>query len=337
MRAALSLAVAAALLNVSLSAMAAGNTGWEVPRTEYGHPDLQGYWTNTTLTPIERPVELGDKKAYTEAEALALENAARDFEIQKAEPLDADRAPPPVGGAIGQEADINFSDVFTNVLKVRGEYRTSMIVDPANGRFPFREDGRRQDIFAQWTAQGLGSADGPEARTPGDRCLSRGIPPMTVTPYNNNYQIVQNKDYVMLMGEMVHDARIIRLDKEHMPGDAKNWLGDSVGHWDGDALVVHTKNLRPELSHFRLISTAQLELTERFEIVSESEILYTVTVTDPQVYTQPFTEEITLMRKAPGDLIYEYSCHEGNYGLEGILAGARRVEWDARQTTGESN
>ncbi len=331
MRTVLSLAIAAALLNISLTAEAAeGSTAWQIPRTEYGHPNLQGYWTNTTLTPIERPVELGDKKAYTEAEALELENAARAFEQQKAEPLDADRAPPPVGGAIGQEADINFSDVFTNVLKVRGEYRTSMIVDPANGRFPFRENGRQQDIYAKWTAQGLGPSDGPEARTPGDRCLSRGIPPMTVTPYNNNYQIVQNKDYFMLMGEMVHDARIIRLDKEHFPGEGKNWLGDSVGRWEGDTLVVHTKNLRPELSHFRLISTDQLELTERFEIVSENEILYTVTVTDPAVYTQPFTEEITLMRKAPEDLIYEYSCHEGNYGLEGILAGARRQEWDAR-------
>ncbi len=331
MRTVLSLAIAAALLNISLPAEAAeGSAGWQIPRTEYGHPNLQGFWTNTTLTPIERPVELGDKKAYTEAEALELENAARAFEQQKAEPLDADRAPPPVGSAIGQEADINFSDVFTNVLKVRGEYRTSMIVDPANGRFPFREDGRQQDIYAKWTAQGLGPSDGPEARTPGDRCLSRGIPPMTVTPYNNNYQIVQNKDYFMLMGEMVHDARIIRLNKEHLPGDGKNWLGDSVGRWEGDTLVVHTKNLRPELSHFRLISTDQLELTERFEIVSENEILYTVTVTDPAVYTQPFTEEITLMRKAPEDLIYEYSCHEGNYGLEGILAGARRQEWDAR-------
>lgn len=331
MRTVLSLAIAAALLNISLPAEAAeGSSGWQIPRTEYGHPNLQGFWTNTTLTPIERPVELGDKKAYTEAEALELENAARAFEQQKAEPLDADRAPPPVGGAIGQEADINFSDVFTNVLRVRGEYRTSMIVDPANGRFPFREDGRQQDVYAKWTAQGLGPSDGPEARTPGDRCLSRGIPPMTVTPYNNNYQIVQNKDYFMLMGEMVHDARIIRLDKEHFPGDGKNWLGDSVGRWEGDTLVVHTKNLHPQLSHFRLISTDQLELTERFEIVSENEILYTVTVTDPAVYTQPFTEEITLMRKAPEDLIYEYSCHEGNYGLEGILAGARRQEWDAR-------
>jgi len=307
---------------------------WTVPRTEYGHPNLQGFWTNTTQTPIERPVALGTQRVYPADEVAALEQTARDFEQQKAEPLDADRAPPPLGGAIGQEADINFSDVFVNVLQVKGEYRTSMIIDPPDGRFPFRPDGRQQDIFAKWTAQGLGPSDGPEARTPGDRCLARGIPPIAVTPYNNNFQIVQNQDYVMLMGEMVHDARIIRLNKDHLPFDHKTWLGDSVGYWEGDTLVVHSKNFRPEISHFRLISTDQLELTERFEIVGENEIYYSVTVTDPLVYTQPFTEELTLSRKPPGELIYEYSCHEGNYGLEGILAGARREEWDAQRAAG---
>ncbi len=159
---------------------------WVVPRTEHGHPNLQGFWTNTTQTPIERPVALGTQRAYSDVEVAALEQTARDFERQKAEPLDADRAPPPVGGAIGQEADINFSDVFVNVLRVRGEYRTSMIIDPPDGRFPFRENGRAQDIYAGWAAQGHGPSDGPETRTPGDRCLSRGIPPITVTPYNNN-------------------------------------------------------------------------------------------------------------------------------------------------------
>jgi len=309
-------------------------TAWKVPRTEHDHPNLQGFWTNTTQTPIERPVALGTQRAYTEAEVAALEETAREFERQKAEPLDANRAPPPVGGAIGQEADINFSDVFVNVLRVRGEYRTSMIIDPPDGRFPFRPDGRAQDIYARWAALGHGPSDGPEPRTPGDRCLSRGIPPMTVTPYNNNYQIVQTRDYVMLMGEMVHDARIIRLNAEHLPFDHKTWLGDSVGYWEGDTLVVHSKNFHPQNSHFRLISTDQLQLTERFERVGENEIAYSVTVTDPLVYSLPFTEELTLSRKPPGELIYEYSCHEGNYGLEGILAGARRGEWDATQAEG---
>ncbi|OGT72529.1 MAG: hypothetical protein A3H44_08585 [Gammaproteobacteria bacterium RIFCSPLOWO2_02_FULL_57_10] len=326
----LPLAIISGLFLSSLHVSGA-ETDWIIPRTEHGHPDLQGLWHNTTQTPIERPVALGEQRAYTEAEVRALEQEARDFEREKAQPLEGDREPPPVGGAIGQEADINFSDVFVNVLRVKGEYRTSMIVDPPNGRFPFREDGRSQDIYGQYRARGLDASDGPEGRTAGDRCLSRGIPPMTVTPYNNNFQIVQNKDYVMIMGEMVHDARIIRLNEEHHPGAHKTWMGDAVGHWEGDTLVVHTKNFRPEISHFRLISTDQLELTERFEIVSEDEIFYSVTVTDPLVYTQPFTEELTLMRRAPGEMMYEYSCHEGNYGLEGILAGARREEWDARQ------
>lgn len=315
----------------------AQDSGWVMPRTEYGQPDMQGVWTNTTQTPIERPIELGNQKTYSEDEVHALEEAARRFEEEKAVPLDGDRAPPPLGGAIGQEADINFSDVFVNVLKVKGEYRTSMIVDPPNGRFPFREEGRNQDIYAQYRARGLNPSDGAEGRTAGDRCLSRGIPPMTVTPYNNNFQIVQTADYFMIMAEMVHDARIIRLNAEHFPGDHKTWMGDGVAYWEGDTLVVNSRNFRPEISHFRLISTDQLEVTERFELVGENEIFYSFTINDPLVYTQPFTEELTLTRKAPDDLIYEYSCHEGNYGLEGILSGARREDWDAQRAANSAN
>jgi len=153
---------------------------------------------------------------------------------------------------------------------------------------------------------------------------------MVVTPYNANFQIVQTGDYVMLLGEMVHDARIVRLDEEHHPGEIKYWLGDSVGHWEGDTLVVHTKNFRPEISHFRLVSSDQLAITERLELVNENEIYYSVTVTDPEIYSQPFTQELTLSRHGPDDRLYEYACHEGNYGLAGILAGARREQQDAK-------
>ncbi|MEX2132284.1 MAG: hypothetical protein WD772_12450 [Pseudohongiellaceae bacterium] len=303
---------------------------WTPPRTEFGQPDLQGFWTNITQTPIERPTELGDKRAYTGEEAQALMQSAQQVESDKDQPMDPNRPPPEVGGRIGQEADINFSDTYKDVLKVKGEYRTSMIIDPPDGRFPFAESGRNRDIHAQRRLQGFGPSDGPEIRTPGDRCLSRGIPPMVVPPYNANFQIVQTRDYVMLLGEMVHDARIIRLDEEHHPGEIKSWLGDSVGHWEGDTLVVHTKNFRPEISHFRLVSSDQLELTERIELVNENEVYYSVTVTDPQIYSQPFTEELSLHRHGPGDFLYEYACHEGNYGLAGILAGARREEQDAK-------
>lgn len=305
--------------------------GWLPPRTEYGQPDLQGFWTNVTQTPIERPTELGEKQSYTEAEATALLQDALKQEADKAAPLDPARPPPELGGRIGQEADINFSDTYSNVLQVRGEYRTSLIIDPPNGRFPFAPDARDLDIHGQRRLAGFGASDGPEIRTAGDRCLSRGIPPLVVTPYNSNFQIVQTRDYVMLLGEMVHDARIIRLDESHMPFTFPAWNGNSVGHWEGDTLVVHTINFREEISHFRLLSSAQLELTERFQIVADDEIVYSVTVTDPLIYSQPFTEEITLSRHGPDDHLYEYACHEGNYGLTGILAGARREEADARQ------
>lgn len=310
------------------------SNGQAVPRTEYGHPDMQGNWSNRTQTPIARPPEFGNQRAYTEAEARALEESAREANRVKFTPIAANREAPESGSRIRQEADQNFTDIRIDVLKVNGEFRTSMIVDPPDGQFPFVEGGRQKDIYAQWRAQGHGSMDGPEIRPAGGRCLSRGIPPSTVPPYNANYQIVQTRDYVMILGEMVHDARIIRLKSEHRAGSVKSWLGDSVGYWEGDTLVVQTTNLRPEISHFRLISSDQLELTERFTLVGENEIFYSFTVTDPKIYTRPFTEELTLRRRARGEYLYEYACHEGNYSLPGILSGARRQEAD-QQASGK--
>jgi hypothetical protein len=303
--------------------------GWVVPRTEYGHPDFQGYWSNRTQTPIERPPELGDRKAYSEEEAMALEAAVREADRVKYTPIDPDRPAPEAGSRVDQQADENFIDNRVEVLRVKGEYRTSMIVDPPDGRFPFREGGRQLDIFGQWRAAGHDSSDGPEIRPAGERCLSRGIPPMTVTPYNANFQFVQTEDYVMLFGEMVHDARIIRLDSQPLAGEIPSWLGDSTGYWEGDTLVVHSRNFRPEISHFRVVSSARMELTERFEMVGENEIFYQFTVTDPVIYERPFTEELTLKRRAPGEHLYEYACHEGNYSMGGILGGARRAEVEA--------
>jgi hypothetical protein len=302
---------------------------WIMPRTEHGHPDLQGFWTNTTQTPIERPAHLGTQHAWTEAEALALEALALQADQEKALPLDGDRGAPRTGDSVGQEADINFIDSYINVLRVKGEYRTSMIVDPPDGRFPFTADAREHGLIAGWRAAGFGAIDGPEMRPPAERCLSRGIPPMVVPPYNANYQIVQTRDYVMILGEMINDARIIRLNGQHFPGEIKTWLGDSIGHWEGDALIVQTIDFRQEISHHRLLSTDLMTLSERFEIVGENEIFYSFKVTDPAIYTRPFTEEMTLRRHGPGEHLYEYSCHEGNYSLPGILAGARRQEQDA--------
>ncbi len=302
---------------------------WQQPLTEYGHPDLQGLWSNRTQTPIARPKELGSKQSYSADEALAMEQSAWEANQLKFEPLDPDREAPEAGSRIRQEADQNFTDMRTDVLRVKGEYRTSMIVDPPDGQFPFLENGRSNDIYGQWRAAGFGAMDGPEIRPAGERCLSRGIPPTTVPPYNANFQIVQTEDHVMLLGEMVHDARIIKLGGNHQPGEIKSWLGDSVGHWEGNTLVVRTINLRPEISHFRIISSGQMVLEERFEMVAANEIFYSFTVTDPEIYAKPFTEELTLTRRAAEEHLYEYACHEGNYSFAGILRGARMEEVSA--------
>jgi hypothetical protein len=261
---------------------------------------------------------------------MELEKLAWEANRVKFEPLEADREAPEIGARIQQEADQNFTDIRLDVLRVNGEYRTSMIIDPPDGQFPFVEGARQKDIFGQWRSAGHGMMDGPEIRLAAERCLSRGLPPTVVLPYNANYQIVQTESYVMLLGEMVHDARIIKLNGEHQPGEIKNWLGDSVGHWEGDTLVVNTVNLRPEISHFRLMASDQLQLDERFTLTGENEIYYSFTVTDPVIYTRPFTEELTLTRREPGEYLYEYGCHEGNYSVSGILGGARRAEMDAQ-------
>jgi len=313
--------------SAALSAAENGSS-WEMARTEFGHPDFQGNWSNRTQTPIQRPKHLGNQRAYTLAEAMALEEQALLANQEKFEPLDPSRGAPEAGGRIVQRADQNFVDMRIDVLRVNGEYRTSMIVEPEDGQFPFLENARQKDIYGKWRTAGFGLMDGPEIRPASERCLSRGIPPTTVPPYNANFQIVQTEDHVMILGEMVHDARIIKLEGRHQPGEIKTWLGDSVGRWEGDTLVVRTINLRPEISHFRLISSDQLELLERFTLVNNNEIYYSFTVTDPEIYSQPFTEELSLTRREPGEYLYEYACHEGNYSVSGILGGARREEFE---------
>ena len=306
---------------------------WEMPRTEYGHPNLQGLWGNQTQTPMERPNELLEQPVYTDEEARALEQGLRERLNSVETVLDPNRPAPEAGQRVGQEAEADNTDTEVGFTRINGQYRTSLVVDPLNGRMPFREDGgRNRDIYGQWRAQGFGEFDGPEIRPAGERCLSAigTMPPMALLPYNSNVQIVQNQDYVMIMGEMVHDARIIRLDGEHQPEHVKTWFGDSVGHWEGDTLVVHTRNYRPEISNFRIVSSGELQVDERLTLVNDKEIFYTYTVSDPEIYKQPYTVEMLLHRMEPGELMYEFACHEGNYSMEIILRGARQVEHDER-------
>ena len=314
------------LLAVALSAagIASAAEDFSVPRTAYGHPDLQGIWTNATQTPLERPRELGDKRFFTEEERQNQEQEWLNYIAARSEQSDPDRAPPTDG-----DTDLGYNNFWvdrgTEVNTINGEYRTSLIVEPEDGRIPYAE-GVRERLMARYARMGY---DGPEARPLGERCLmsfgSSGGPPMLPVMYNNNYQIVQTEDYVVILVEMVHDARIIPLDKDHNESGFPKWLGDSVGYWDGDTLVVETQNFRDE-QLFRG-ATEQLQITERFTLASENEIVYSFTLDDPQGYSRPWTGEVQMKRRPPESArMYEYACHEGNYALPGILAGARQQE-----------
>ena len=303
---------------------------WEVPRTDYGVPDLQGVWTSASITTLEREPALGNTLIVDAEEARQIEQNAALNVLAEADnaPSDPDRAPPTDGDT---DAGYNafWIDPGTRLAQIDGQYRTSWIVEPENGQIPYTQAaGMAFMEYGQSTGY-----DGPEQRPLGERCMvgfgSSGGPPMLPVLYNNNLQLVQNEDYVMIVVEMNHDARIIRLDSEHLGDEFSPWLGDSVGHWDGDTLVVETVNFHPQQS-FRfaikhvLYMPSTAKVTERFTRIGPDEILYEFTVEDDSAYTQPWTAQIPF-RTAEGSL-YEYACHEGNYALPGILAGARREE-----------
>ncbi|MFT6094625.1 MAG: hypothetical protein ACJA2Q_002530 [Pseudohongiellaceae bacterium] len=201
-----------------------------------------------------------------------------------------------------------------------------MAIDPANGQIPSNEGFN--DFHDDRKARGIENYDAPEAQDASERCLNGGlaVPSLYPMPWNANLQIVQTGDYVMIMTEMNHDARIIRLSGSHDSNDFNYWMGDSIGYWQDDTLVVHTVNFRPEHSNFLIAMSEQFELTERFKRVSDTKKVYGYTVNDPLAYTQHFTVERTIVLRSPDQLIFEVACHEGNYSMTGVLAGARREE-----------
>lgn len=302
---------------------------WEVPRTDNGRPNLQGVWTNKTLTPLTRPREFAEQMTLTAEQAMRLESSNQEFLDAEYAPSNPDREAG-AGAQAGNDGDTNdgynefWKDVGTDILTIDGEYRSSIIIDPPDGQIPYKGDPRamfRRDPGAP------GPYDGPEGRALAERCLqsfgSHTGPPMLPVMYNNNYQFIQTDDYVVIVAEMVHDARIIRLgDTEHM--DLEKWMGDSVGYWEGDTLVVRTEGFHPQQT-FRGAS-ANLVVTERFSRVSDSGILYSFTLEDDTVFSAPFTGELMFNARPESEPMYEYACHEGNYALPGILAGARQLE-----------
>lgn len=317
---------------VCASAMA---QDYEAPRTIHGQPDLQGIWTNQTLTPLTRDPEFGETLALSREQAAELEGGHQEFLEAEFAPSDPDRAAG-AGAQGGDDGDTNdgynefWKEVGERLLVIDGEPRSSIIVDPPDGQIPYAGDPRARFRRPEGAP---GRNDGPEGRPLSERCLisfgTHSGPPMLPVMYNNNYQIVQTGDHVMILAEMIHDARIIPLGEDAEPRpELEKWMGDSVGHWEGDTLVVETTGFHPQHSIFG--ATPDVEVTERFERISDQSILYTFTVEDPEVFSQPWTGELLFNSRPQAERMYEYACHEGNYALPGVLAGARREEADAR-------
>jgi hypothetical protein len=288
---------------------------WTPPRTADGKPDLQGVWTNVTLTPLERPPELKDKTFFTPAEAA-------QYEKDVVQRNNADRRDGTAEADVGRAYNNFWYDRGTKVIPA---LRTSLIVDPPDGRVPSLTPAAQQRVAAQAEARRMHPADGPEDRALTERCIlwPTAGPPMLPGPYNNNYQIIQHPGYVMIVVEMIHDVRIIPTDgRPHLPSNIRQWMGDPRGHWEGNTLVVDTTNFTGKTTVRG--SGENLHLIERFTRAGPDMIMYEFTVDDPASFTKPWTAQVPMM-KMDGPLV-EYACHEGNYAMSGILGGARADE-----------
>src|SRR5215510_2976236 len=318
------------------------------PRMPDGHPDLQGTYDLATLTPLERPG--GTNATLIDEEAGKLErNVATQNEL-RGRAISGDRTAPPKGGdgSIGAAGGVggynNFwLDPGSEYTVVNGERRTSLVIDPPDGRVPALTPAARQRALGRLVRptsdttesrdpglEPAGSYDDPERRPLGERCIlgfgsTSGPPVLPNYFYNNLHQIVQTKDYVMILTEMVDDARVIRMNADHLPRTIRKWMGDSVGHWEGDTLVVDTTNFTDK-TRFRG-ATEDMHVVERFTRVAPNALLYQFTIDDPATWARPWTGEYTW--PATNEKIYEYACHESNYALENILRGARQREADA--------
>jgi hypothetical protein len=339
-----------------LAAQSAGQRPTTALRTADGHPDFQGTYDVSTITPLQRPAGLGDKLVLTNEEAAAMERYEEQRKQKANEPSDGNRPAPPVGGdtstpksylefleRAGGGAVGGYNTFWlasgTHIVTVNGEKRSSLIVDPRDGRIPpMKPEARSRNTrllagavspsASEGGASGPAAAfDNPEQRPLAERCLlgfgsTSGPPTLPNYFYNNLKQIVQTRDTVMILNEMVHDARVIRMGGTHLPSTIRKWMGDSVGHWEGDTLVVDTTNFTSKTQFEG--SSDQLHVVERFERVNGNTLLYRFTVDDPATWSRPWTGEYPWV--ASDEKLYEYACHEGNHALSNILRGARVKE-----------
>jgi hypothetical protein len=307
-----------------------------IPRTQDGRPDLQGNWTNATLTPFQRAEGRGS--VFTPEEVAELE--ATDEECPP-NPGTVTCGRTQAGGGTdearlsGNEYNEIYWDRGSRVAVVNGEPRTSLVTRPADGRIPTLTAAAQQRIAAAREARSsFVQYDHPELRPLAERCLvfGRGVaPPMSPNgAYNNNYTIVQTADHILVMSEMVHDVRVIPIGpREPLPDHVRPWFGDSWARWEGDVLVVETTNLNPmHALQGGAVPTEHTKIVERFERVDEDTIIYDFTVEDPTTYVEPWGGQIPFERF--DQLLYEYACHEGNYSLAAVLSGARFEERSSR-------
>ncbi len=337
----------AALTAVLACALAAPAFAQEPPRTSWGAPDLQGLWDFRTLTPLERPAAFGDKAVLTPEEAAAIRE-------QTVQALNADQRLP--------ESGLDVEGAYNNFWydwgsELSEDLRTSLIVDPPNGRLPeplpeaveeMRRRGKLRlppvrDLFSYSADPAEFRPEGPESIGLSERCLVgfNAGPPLMPSAYNNNLRIVQTPDHVLLVTEMIHDARVVTLgDAETLPDGIREWSGTSRGTWDGDTLVVVTENFTDKTPTYQLVDTlldaltggglgsaVNKKLTERFTRSPTGSLIYEYTLEDPTTFPQPFTVRIP-MKPSTGKM-FEYACHEGNYAMEGMLKGARLLESEA--------
>lgn len=318
------------LLNLLwLSFAAQGAADYSAPRNAFGQPDFTGVWSNATTTPFERPEQFGSQLILTEQQAAELEGRAEAYREAGNKPTDPSAGAPEDGNTA---AGYNrfWTDPGTQVMRVAGKPRSSMLTTP-DGRVPPRKPGapNRQTSFLRNSDKHgnvIHPSDHPESRGISERCLffpTSAGPVMRPVLYNNNYLFVQGPDHVAITVEMVHDTRVIRLNAQHHDNGVRKWMGDSIGYYDGDTLVVETTHYHPDQLGYFFGASDALKVTERFTRVAEDRLLYQFTIEDPETWAEPWGGEYEFWLS---DGFYEYACHEGNIGLYGILAGARVEE-----------
>jgi hypothetical protein len=313
-------------LAVLVPVSAAGQTAaWKAPRTADGKPDIQGTFTFSTITPLQRPEALEGKETLTAEEAAAFE-ASENRRLNR-DLFDPEKGAPSAGYAPrAQGGVLSYNEFwYERGSQLTRDKRTSLIVDPPDGRIPMTDAARKLNA-ERGRKLSAGFADSYTDRSLADRCIMgfNSGPPMVSGAYNNNVQIFQAPGYVAILNEMVHNARIIPTDgRPH--GTIRRWAGDSRGRWEGETLVVETINFLRETSLTG--STADTKLVERFTRIDPETIKYEFTVTDPNAYTRPWSVMMPL--RLIDEPLYEYACHEGNYGMHGIMAGARAKDKEA--------